>query len=407
VRDALIWDHKALLVVAGLVMVAMPLHAQEAAPPVPPAPERNPMRGGDAVAETATPAPELKPDLPGDKPTVPWQDPKIAAARDGCAEMLAGITLDYDQLDPIKKGICGAPAAILVRSIGDPAVAISPPATMTCTLAVAVDAWLKDTVQPAASVLGSSVVKMRNASSYKCRNRYGGANTKISEHALANALDISEFVFASGQRYKVLGNWHYGASAGVPLAPEPPLPNPQRVETALAVEEARTSEETRASEETTGAIVAVSTRRSFGSSLAAITKVGTNPFVRPAPPPVAEPPRSPLPQASTASRSERPSTRPATMAARVKSNPFVSPLPQPAQVAPRPEPEQIPEDEATSDDPPPPRTLRAGDAELFLRAVHDDACKTFETVLGPEANAAHKDHFHFDMKKRRYVKICE
>jgi len=397
VSGVLILHSKALLAVAGLVVVAMPLHAQEAAPPVP---ERNPMRGGQAVAETATPAPDLKPDLPGDKPTVPWQDPKVAAARAACAEMLAGITLDYDQLDPIKKGICGAPAAILVRSIGDPAVAISPPATMTCTLAVAVDAWLKDTVQPAASVLGSSVVKMRNASSYKCRNRYGGANTKISEHALANALDISEFVFASGQRYKVLGNWHYGASAGVPLAPEPPLPNPQRVEMVLAVEE------TRASEETTGALVAVSARRSFGSSLAAVTKVGTNPFVRPTPPPVAEPPRSPLPHASTVSRSERPSTRLSTMAARIKSNPFVSPLPSP-EVNPRPEPEPIPADEATSDVPPPARTLQAGDAALFLRAVHDDACKTFETVLGPEANAAHKDHFHFDMKKRRYVKICE
>jgi len=402
VSGALIWDHKFLLVVAGLVMVAMPLHAQEAVPPVP---ERNPMRGGEAVAETATPGPDLKPDLPGDKPTVPWQDPKVAAARAACAEMLADIPLDYDQLDPIKTGICGAPAPILVRSIGDPAVAITPPATMTCTLAVALDAWLKDTVQPAASVLGSSVVKMRNASSYKCRNRYGGANTTISEHALANALDISEFVFASGQRYKVLGNWHYGASAGVPLAPEPPLPNPQRVETALAVEEARVSEETRASDETTGAIVAVSTRRSFGSSLAAVTKVRTNPFVRPTPPPVAEPPRSPLPQLSSATRSERPSTRPPTMAARIKSNPFVSPLPQPPQVDPRPEP--IPEDEATSDEPAPSRTLQAGDAALFLRAVHDDACKTFETVLGPEANAAHKDHFHFDMKKRRYVKICE
>jgi len=42
-----------------------------------------------------------------------------------------------------------------------------------------------------------------------------------------------------------------------------------------------------------------------------------------------------------------------------------------------------------------------------VRGIHADGCKTFETVLGPNANVAHRNHFHLDMKKRRYVKICE
>lgn len=33
----------------------------------------------------------------------------------------------------------------------------------------------------------------------------------------------------------------------------------------------------------------------------------------------------------------------------------------------------------------------------FLRALHKSACRRFGTVLGPEYNAAHHDHFHFDM----------
>ena len=37
----------------------------------------------------------------------------------------------------------------------------------------------------------------------------------------------------------------------------------------------------------------------------------------------------------------------------------------------------------------------------FVKKIHDDACGTFETVLGPEANEAHKNHFHLDMKERR------
>lgn len=32
----------------------------------------------------------------------------------------------------------------------------------------------------------------------------------------------------------------------------------------------------------------------------------------------------------------------------------------------------------------------------FLRVVHESACKRFGTVLGPEYNAAHKDHFHLE-----------
>lgn len=32
----------------------------------------------------------------------------------------------------------------------------------------------------------------------------------------------------------------------------------------------------------------------------------------------------------------------------------------------------------------------------FLRTVHKSACKRFGTVLGPEYNAAHRDHFHVE-----------
>jgi hypothetical protein len=35
----------------------------------------------------------------------------------------------------------------------------------------------------------------------------------------------------------------------------------------------------------------------------------------------------------------------------------------------------------------------------FLRRLHESACKRFGTVLGPNYNAAHKDHLHFDMGK--------
>ena len=43
----------------------------------------------------------------------------------------------------------------------------------------------------------------------------------------------------------------------------------------------------------------------------------------------------------------------------------------------------------------------------FLHVAHDEACEIFGTVLGPDANAAHRDHFHLDMKERKYRSICQ
>jgi hypothetical protein len=37
--------------------------------------------------------------------------------------------------------------------------------------------------------------------------------------------------------------------------------------------------------------------------------------------------------------------------------------------------------------------------QQFLRRLHQSACKRFGTVLGPDYNNAHANHFHFDMAK--------
>ncbi len=42
----------------------------------------------------------------------------------------------------------------------------------------------------------------------------------------------------------------------------------------------------------------------------------------------------------------------------------------------------------------------------FLHGVHDGACEIFGTTLGPEANEAHKNHFHLDMIERRHP-LCD
>lgn len=40
----------------------------------------------------------------------------------------------------------------------------------------------------------------------------------------------------------------------------------------------------------------------------------------------------------------------------------------------------------------------------FLRTIHASACKRFGTVLGPDYNAAHRDHLHVDMSGQGYCR---
>lgn len=46
-----------------------------------------------------------------------------------------------------------------------------------------------------------------------------------------------------------------------------------------------------------------------------------------------------------------------------------------------------------------------GDKAAFLRAVRDGACGNFATVLSPDYNAAHADHFHLDQDDR-WAGVC-
>lgn len=47
-----------------------------------------------------------------------------------------------------------------------------------------------------------------------------------------------------------------------------------------------------------------------------------------------------------------------------------------------------------------------GREQEFLRRLHQSACRRFNTVLGPDYNQAHADHFHLDMARRGWGSYC-
>ena len=141
-------------------------------------------------------------------PEAAWTDQEIKAALMQCIQALAPIAADAAPLDPIREGGCGAPAPVLLKSIGSvDKVSFDPPLALDCAMVVALDRWLRDSVQPAAREALSSSVSKIVGSSYACRNVYNRADGRLSQHAFANAIDVPTFVLADGRKVDLTHGW--------------------------------------------------------------------------------------------------------------------------------------------------------------------------------------------------------
>ena len=193
-------------------VVSTPVIPVPRAKPAPPAPEAT-----VANAPQDVPVPRAKPDPTG-KPAVAasprrawpqstgnWPKSEVLAARAACEKMLAGLDLIWRPDQPIgEPGGCGTPAPIAIAEVAQ--IRIDPPATVNCDFAVALNAWFTQSVQPEARKrVGTSVIGVRNASSYACRRRNNAKTGKLSEHARANALDIAAFDFGKSAQVTVAG----------------------------------------------------------------------------------------------------------------------------------------------------------------------------------------------------------
>ncbi len=112
------------------------------------------------------------------------------------------------EIGPItEEGTCGMDFPLEVTALSGGTVAISPPAKMGCPLADALEAWIADSVQPAAMAhFGVQVVEIKQISAYACRNR-NNFGRELSEHAFGNALDVSGFKLANGREISVQSGW--------------------------------------------------------------------------------------------------------------------------------------------------------------------------------------------------------
>lgn len=292
------------------------------------------------------------------KPDV-WSDTEVIAALRECVRLLAPLGAEVEVSQPVKSEQCGAPAAVLLRRIGSGAnkVELNPPAMINCAMVASLHTWVEKTLQPAAQAsFGSPVARLRSASGYSCRNRNGSRNhsDKLSEHALANAIDIAGFVTADGRSIEVARHW------GPTLRDERnAIARAQEAHkaTIAAKEPVKPAEAIKAREPT---------RPSNISAISDATPAASRP----------------------GSREMTASLRLGRSTSDVSADPNAKAVPSMAAAAP-------------------PEDARKSTEGVFLRQLHKGACGVFGTVLGPEANEAHRDHFHFDLAHRRSKAFCE
>ncbi len=105
-----------------------------------------------------------------------------------------------------KSDKCGLYNAL---SLGQSYTPFSAPLRMTCAQTAALYTWERHIVAPAATkFLGSPVERIETYGSFSCRNVAGTG--RASEHAGANAIDVSGFRLKDGRLIDVKKHWRAG-----------------------------------------------------------------------------------------------------------------------------------------------------------------------------------------------------
>jgi hypothetical protein len=368
-------------------------------------PERNPLRViPDAAPERGKGGrwPKLLPGTP--EILKSWTEEETNAERARCVAVLKDIEAEVEEADPVRDGGCGSAAPVKLISIGkEMKVSISPPATMTCDLVVALVQWMDNDVQPAARrLLGKPVTKISNISDYSCRNAYARTSTRLSEHALANALDIRDFITEDGQVADLKRDWGPAARDIVAqIAAEKAAEAARRAAAAAAEAAAKAAKEAaaKAAADKAAGKSKGDTKSDAKSEPKTETKTAAKPDPQPAPKIYAKEEAALEAAEKLSPREQRRLKRAEWKQAREEAREAAKEAALVAQKTPAGLRSVSASLAAAAKNP--------GPKGQFLREIHEAACGTFGTVLGPEANEAHRDHFHLDMAKRRYKSFCE
>ena len=122
-----------------------------------------------------------------------------------CMMRLEKLDADYKPAPFMTLDGCGNEFAVRASRIGGSKLKNAP--LMSCSLAEVVAEWEKEVLQPAAlEHLVKGVRRIQHLGTYNCR-KVRGSVRRMSQHACANAIDVSGFVLDDGARVSVERDW--------------------------------------------------------------------------------------------------------------------------------------------------------------------------------------------------------
>ncbi len=144
----------------------------------------------------------------GDAWFADWRIAELAQDRSLCQRVLREPHITAEPVGdvPVRDG-CGLVNGVRMARAAGAKIAMD---RVSCPLAAALSLWLEHDVQPhAVELLGSRIVSVVHFGGFACRNIRGAAwlSSIRSEHATANAIDISGFVLADGRTISILKHW--------------------------------------------------------------------------------------------------------------------------------------------------------------------------------------------------------
>ncbi len=362
------WPAVALWATAGAVLSISAARAQSVVTP-----------SASAAAQPSSPSlahVPLHPSLIAPPPQA-WTAADVQLEQARCTQLLRGLDIVARPASSLRENECGAAAPVELISVGkSPQVTFFPTVTVTCDMAVALHRWLTRDVQPLARMhLDSPVIRVDTMSSYSCRTAYGRKNARLSEHGRANAVDIRSFTTANGGTAEVLADW---GPTGPEIAAQVATAKKQDTVKALTASRPAPAGQTLTTGGSFGAVASAPANRGISTGSLPPMAEGLADLTRPT--------------ISLGSRGAGTIGIPMPPASGTGFG-IITGIGQPVRLGGPKGPD-----------------IQGGSATAktdFLRRAHSTACQVFGTVLGPEANAAHRNHFHVDMAERKLRSICE
>ena len=144
---------------------------------------------------------------PPSRAEAPARAERNGASTTQCHVDLARERIEFRALpDQRFGGGCSALGAVQLLDMGTPAANLR---AMTCPLARQFARWVRESVQPAAEQwLGGNVARVETFGTYACRSVNSQPGARLSEHAFANAVDVSGFRLGNGSTITVQDGWN-------------------------------------------------------------------------------------------------------------------------------------------------------------------------------------------------------